>query len=169
MIEIYTDGSAKNNGAKNNRGGAGICVMSAGKVRLTASHQEDNVTNNQMELKGLLYALHLAQTLYSYDLCVIKCDSAYCVNIFNSWINSWYQHGWTRGGNKPIENLDLIKQLWEYKQINYPNFRVEKVAGHMGLLGNEIADACATADRAKLDKIFLENDIDHENIKNIDF
>ena len=169
MIEIYTDGSAKNNGAKNNCGGAGICVMSAGKVRLTASHQEDNVTNNQMELKGLLYALHLAQTLYSYDLCVIKCDSAYCVNIFNSWINSWYQHGWTRGGNKPIENLDLIKQLWEYKQINYPNFRVEKVAGHMGLLGNEIADACATADRAKLDKIFLENDIDHENIKNIDF
>lgn len=169
MIEIYTDGSAKNNGAKNNSGGAGICVISAGKVRLTASHQEDNVTNNQMELKGLLYALHLAQTLYSYDLCVIKCDSAYCVNIFNSWINSWYQHGWTRGGNKPIENLDLIKQLWEYKQINYPNFRVEKVAGHMGLLGNEIADACATADRAKLDKIFLENDIDHENIKNIDF
>ena len=93
MIEIYTDGSAKNNGAKNNSGGAGICVISAGKVRLTASHQEDNVTNNQMELKGLLYALHLAQTLYGYDLCVIKCDSAYCVNIFNSWINSWYQHG----------------------------------------------------------------------------
>ena len=88
MIEIYTDGSAKNNGAKNNSGGAGICVMSAGKVRLTASHQEDNVTNNQMELKGLLYALHLAQTLYGYDLCIIKCDSAYCVNIFNSWINS---------------------------------------------------------------------------------
>lgn len=169
MIEIYTDGSAKNNGAKNNCGGAGICVISAGKVRLTASHQEDNVTNNQMELKGLLYALHLAQTLYSYDLCVIKCDSAYCVNIFNSWIDSWHQHGWTRGGNKPIENLDLIKQLWEYKQINYPNFRVEKVVGHMGLLGNEIADACATADRAKLDKIFLENDIDNENIKNIDF
>ena len=169
MIEIYADGSARNNGAKNNRGGTGICAISVGQVLLTASHQEDNVTNNQMELKGLLYALHLAQTLYGYDLCIIKCDSAYCVNIFNSWINSWYQHGWTRGGNKPIENLDLIKQLWGYKQIAYPNFRVEKVAGHMGLLGNEIADACATGDRAKLDKIFLQNNINPTNVKNIDF
>ena len=169
MIEIYADGSARNNGTENNCGGAGVCVMSGNRIMLTASHQEQNVTNNQMELKGLLYALHLAQTLYTYDLCLIKCDSAYCVNIFNSWINSWYQHGWTRGNNKPIENLDLIKQLWEYKQIPYPNFRIEKVAGHAGLLGNEIADACATGDRAKLDKIFLENNVQSTEVRNIDF
>lgn len=169
MIEIYADGSARNNGSVNSIGGAGICVIDKGKVRLIASHQEPSVTNNQMELKGLLEALNLAHNLYGYDLCVIKCDSAYCVNIFNSWIDSWYQHGWTRAGNKPIENLDLIKQLWEYKQIAYPNFRVERVPGHAGNLGNEIADAMATADRAKLEKIFLQNDINPEDVKNIDF
>lgn len=168
MIEIYTDGSAKNNGSENSCGGVGICVMNEGKVLLAASYQEQGATNNQMELKGLIYALHLAQTSYSYDLCAIKCDSAYCVNTFNDWIEKWQAHNWVRTGNKPVENLDLIKQLWNYKKINYPNFKVEKVSGHTGDLGNEIADALATNDRTKLEKLFLSNDINPVEIKNID-
>ena len=175
MIEIYTDGSAKNNGAIDSCGGFGVCAMMQDKetkagyrILKLASKQEQGATNNQMELKSLLYALYLAQTLYSYDLCVIKSDSAYCVNTFNSWLQSWQSHGWTRSNNKPIENLDLMKQLYEYKKINYPNFRVERIPGHVGELGNEIADALATNDRAKLEKIFYYNDINPVEIENID-
>ena len=175
MIEIYTDGSAKNNGAIDSSGGFGVCIMMPDKESQTGyrilkliSCQEQGVTNNQMELKSLIYALHLAQTLYAYDLCVIKSDSAYCVNTFNSWLQSWYLHGWTRSNNKPIENLDLMKQLYEYKKVDYPNFRVERIPGHAGDLGNEIADALATNDRTKLEKLFLSNDINPVEIKNID-
>lgn len=168
MIEIYADGSAKNNGKENNCGGAGVCAISQGKVILTASHQEQNVTNNQMELKGLIYALELSQTLYNYDNCIIKCDSAYCVNMFNDWIDKWQRNNWTRVGNKPVENLELVKRLWEYKQILYQNFRVERVPGHAGNLGNEIADALATNDQAKLDKIFSLNDIELTKIIKFD-
>jgi ribonuclease HI len=168
MIEIYTDGSAKNNGSENSFGGVGICVISQGKVLLAASYQEQGATNNQMELKGLIYALHLAQTTYAFDICRIKSDSAYCVNMFNDWIEKWCANGWTRAGNKSIENLDLVKKLYEYKKINYPNFKVERIPGHAGELGNEIADALATNDRTKLEKLFLLNDINPVEIKNID-
>lgn len=37
-----------------------------------------------MELTALLYALELTQTKYKNEHCVIKSDSAYCVNMFNT-------------------------------------------------------------------------------------
>ena len=43
-----------------------------------------NTTNNRMELAALLYALELTQTKYKDEQCVIKSDSAYCVNMFNT-------------------------------------------------------------------------------------
>lgn len=42
-----------------------------------------NTTNNRMELVALLYALDLTQTKYKTEKCIIKSDSAYCVNMFN--------------------------------------------------------------------------------------
>ena len=125
------------------------------------SEQIKNTTNNRMELSALLYALELTQSRYKSKRCVIKSDSAYCVNMFNNWIYTWYNNGWTRTKNQPIENLDLVKQIWEYCQINWPNFTVEKVKGHNGLLGNEVADALAQTNQAKLEKILKENEIEY--------
>ena len=99
-----------------------------------------NTTNNKMELTALLYALELTQTKYKNKQCVIKSDSAYCVNMFNTWIYNWNQNNWIRSKNQSIENLDLVKQIWEYCKIEWPNFIVEKVPGHCGLIGNELAD-----------------------------
>ena len=175
MIEIYTDGSAKNNGAKENCGGYGVVALiedSAQKAGFRIDHikseQVINTTNNRMELSALLYALELTQTIYKNEHCIIKSDSAYCVNMFNNWIYNWQRNGWVRQKNQPIENLDLVKQIWEYCKLEWPNFTIEKVSGHAGLLGNEIADACATADKIKLSKIFKDNDIYHDFLINID-
>ena len=174
-IEIYVDGSAKNNGAKENNGGFGVVVLikdenkkSGFRIDTMYSKQINNTTNNRMELSALLYALALTQTKYKDNICVIKSDSAYCVNIFNDWIYSWERNGWVRQKNKTIENLDLIKQIWEYRKINFPNFIVEKVQGHAGILGNEISDSLSTANKTKLHKIFEENDDLYEGIKNFD-
>ena len=166
MIEIYVDGSAKNNGAKENCGGFGVAVLIKDedlqpgfRIIHTYSEQIQNTTNNRMELSALLYALELTQNKYKQDKCVIKSDSAYCVNMFNDWIYKWRNNNWIRYKGQPIENLDLVKQIWEYCKIEWPNFTVEKVKGHDNLLGNEIADALATASAIKLDKILKENNI----------
>jgi ribonuclease HI len=37
-----------------------------------------------MEIMGLIAALNLATTIYKEEKCIIYCDSAYCVNMFNS-------------------------------------------------------------------------------------
>ena len=93
MIEIYVDGSCKDNGAKENFGGFGVAVLSNNedlqsdpRILYTYSKQVKNTTNNRMELSALLYALELTQVKYKQEKCVIKSDSAYCVNIFNNWI-----------------------------------------------------------------------------------
>lgn len=165
MIEIYVDGSCR----KNQYGGFGICIIdNFGKIIYQYGEQVSNTTNNRMELQALLYALDLTQTKYKDKKCVIKSDSAYCVNMYNEWIYNWNKNGWVRYGNKPIENLDLVKQIWEYCKLEWPNFIVEKVPGHSGLLGNEIADCLATNNKAKLHKIFDENDIHYEKEENID-
>lgn len=164
MIELYTDGSAKANGKENSRGGFGVAVLvedsdreSGYRIEHTISEQCENVTNNQMELKAIITALKMTQTRYKYSNCVIKSDSAYCVNMINEWIYQWFRNGWTRYKGQPIENLDLVKQIWEYLKIDFCNFSIEKVPGHSNLLGNELADALATNNKEKVDKILKEN------------
>ena len=162
MVEIYCDGSAKANGTKDNAAGFGVCALVPDERSWTGSRidylynkQFIGATNNQMELKALIKALYLARSKYINDLCIIKSDSAYCVNIFNDWIYKWHANGWKRPGNKEIENLDLIKELWDYCTLDFQNFRVDKVPGHSGIVGNEIADALSVNDEEKI-KEFLE-------------
>ena len=174
-VEIYTDGSAKNNGAKENSGGWGVVGLiedqsckSGFRIDYTISKQEENTTNNRMELTALIFALAATQTRYKNNKCVIKSDSAYCVNMFNDWIYNWQRNGWVRQKNQPIENLDLVKQIWEYCKLEWPNFTVEKIKGHNGLLGNEIADLLATNQLDKLAEFFKKNDIIYDFLENID-
>lgn len=167
MIEIYTDGSALDNGATNNCGGFGVCALisdekskSGVRIDKIIYDREESTTNNRMELTALLTALRLTQTDYIQDQCIIKSDSAYCVNMFNDWIYSWQRNGWVRPKNAEIKNLDLIKQIWEYCALDFPNFRVEKVKGHSTVIGNIIADYLATNNIEKLVKFLKENDIE---------
>ena len=99
MIEIYTDGSAKANGCKDNCGGFGICAIIQDKESDIGSHidyiyhkQVTNTTNNRMELQAIITALELTQTRYKNEQCIIKSDSAYCVNMINDWIYKWYNN-----------------------------------------------------------------------------
>ena len=165
MIEIYCDGSSKGNGKEDSAAGFGVCALVPDQnrksgYRIDWTYQKECIgaTNNQMELKALIRAFSLAITRYQNEQVVIKSDSVYCVNMFNDWIFKWHSNGWKRPGNKEIENLDLVQKIWEYCKIDYPNFRVDKVPGHCGLIGNELADALARNDEAKIKKIFEENE-----------
>lgn len=159
MIYIYADGSSKGNPGP---GGFGVAAIEDDKYIDIYSKQYENITNNQGELKALLFALGLATTKYKLNRVTIYSDSAYSVNLFNDWIFMWAKNGWQTAKREPIKNKELVLQLYEYAKMEFPNFYVTKVSGHSGVFGNEIADAAACNNKEKLTKIFLQNE---ENIE----
>ena len=150
---IFTDGSSRGNPGK---GGWGMVVMNEDETKIfyTDSNFEDNVTNNRMELKAMICALGYAESNPD-DKFVIYSDSAYVVNSCNSWLRTWSANGWKNSKKQIVENVDLMKAIWDY--ISRPFFNVEvcKCKGHEGDTGNELADAIATGDMLKF-KTILE-------------
>lgn len=161
MKQIFTDGSCSNNGYENSVGGFAAVIMSSPTniEALFCKHDIENTTNNRMELEGMIAALQYC-FCHNLENFIIYSDSAYVVNIINDWMWKWYNNGWTRPKNQPIENLDLIQKIFTlYNRFEIINFKIEKVSGHSGVAGNELADAYATNNNQKLEEIFLKYDI----------
>ena len=162
MLYIYIDGSARGNGSKNSKGGFGIVIFDESHNLIDAyCEQHNNVTNNQMELKAFLKTFELLNTKYKNQIATIYSDSAYCINILTSWIYKWCKNNWQNSKGEPIKNLDIILSLYEYYNINFfiNQIYIIKVNGHSGIIGNELADALATADVPKFSNIILKNHI----------
>ena len=162
MLYIYIDGSCRGNGSKNSKGGFGIVIFDENRNLIDAYQERfENVTNNQMELKAFLKTFELLNTKYKNQQATIYSDSAYCVNILSSWIHKWSKNNWKNSKNETIKNLDIISSLYEYYNINFfiNQIYIVKVDGHKGDIGNELADALATADRKKFSNIILQNHI----------
>lgn len=154
MIEIYCDGSSRGNPGD---GGFGVAVIKNNQLLEAYGKQYENITNNQGELMGLIWALYLATNDYKNEKVVIYSDSRYCVSTFNEWIRGWARNNWINSKKEQVKNIDLMKIIYNYAIIEFPNFAVERVPGHAGVLGNEIADALASKNQAKLAKIFDEH------------
>ena len=154
MIEIYTDGACSGNPGP---GGFGVAVYKDGELIKTISKRTEDTTNNREELKAIITALELIPSFspienftdiknyFIVEQIRIYSDSSYCVNICNDWIYTWESNNWTRAKGKPIENLDLIKNLYKHLIKDYKSFIVfiEKIPGHSGIEGNEMADKLA--------------------------
>ena len=143
MIYYFTDGSCRSNGNPNSEGGFGIVkVDEYNNILWEYSKRKSPTTNNEMELMAILTALKYIKKKEETD-CIIYSDSAYCVNLINNWMYNWKDNGWKRPKNQEIKNLDIIKQIYDLAYLA----KIEKVAGHSGILGNEIADKLATGER----------------------
>lgn len=140
-------------------GGYAVVILLNNTIEYSYSMQLANVTNNQMELQAILHAFkHIISKNPEEDF-VIYCDSAYCVNICNDWIFTWAKNNWINSKKEEIKNIDLIKELYSYLKIDFPNFKIEKIPGHSNILGNELADALCSNNEAKFVKIKKENNI----------
>jgi ribonuclease HI len=161
MIEIYTDGSSKGNPGE---GGFGVIAKDTktNKIIHVYKKREKKVTNNQAELKAILYALELISNEYKGCKCIIYSDSLYCVNICNDWIHKWAKNNWINSRNQQVENVELIKSLYKYINIDFSNFQIKKLKGHDGIIENEIADALATNNKTKFKKLIQENNIEFD-------
>lgn len=143
MYRIFTDGAC--------RGNPGIASWAfvVYKNDTELGHKSDAVdqgTNNAMELTAIMEALeHINRNLAKYKAegVTIFTDSAFCINVITNWMDGWQARGWQKKTQGPIQNLSIIKKIWElwhYIGDNVGNVQIIKVAGHSGVLGNERAD-----------------------------
>lgn len=110
-------------------------------------------TNNEMEL----YAIYASMKDFllkseSGDTIEIFSDSAYCINIFTQWAKGWQKRGWKKSDNKPIQNLNIIKEIWNLMSEIKNNsciLNFKKVKGHSSNKYNDEADKLAVD--AKID------------------
>lgn len=164
---FYTDGACKGNPGP---GGFGIVELVSTtretyedyieNINIGFKHSEqcEDTTNNREELKAILAVFELAAADEDNEY-VIYSDSAYAVNIINDWIFKWARNNWVNSKGNIVENLDLIQTLYKYVSINFFNCQVKKISGHAGIVGNELADALATNNLSKFEKILDENNI----------
>ena len=166
MITFYSDGSTrgKNQKGADNIGGWGAIYFNEtiDGTYLLGFDCDTNytTTNNREELRGLLYCLAAADEYYPNEPCVIYSDSAYVVNMFNDWIHTWARNGWKNSKKQTVENLDLVQEIYKYASKDFYHCDVKKCAGHEGTVGNELADALATANYKRFLKLLDEYELD---------
>ena len=142
---IYTDGSSHPNPGP---GGFGVVVLDNDENLLYTYSKQfgSKVTNNEMELKAILYAfLNHGVKLNDWNINVpiVYSDSNYCVQTFNDWMFNWARNGWIKSDKKVPENLDLIQAYYDWYQKGY-RIELRKIKGHNGHQWNEMADGLAT-------------------------
>lgn len=152
--EFYTDGAAtmrQVGGAYiREAGGWAWAMVDNDEVLHSDSGYEPSTTNQAMELRAIYEALEYFMVNYyvnsSGNVINIYSDSAYCINIYTQWRYGWQRNEWKRKGNKPIENLEIIKKTSELIDIiskGFSSVNFIKVAGHSGEKWNEYVDRLA--------------------------
>jgi ribonuclease HI len=146
MLRIYTDGSAHNNGKTNSIGGFGYIALDETKpIETYSSSRYKNTTNNRMELMGILTAIKRFGSPDEW-ICIYT-DSNYSLNTVTEWMYNWCANGWIKSDKKEPENLDIIKEIYDFIVNKQYKIHFEKVKGHAGNKCNEIADRLANGEK----------------------
>lgn len=147
-VNIYTDGSALDNGNKKKVSyGGWAYILEYKKVQNGDSGGKINTTNNEMELTAIVKALDRLK--YSCEVTIYS-DSKYCVDGINKWLAGWVSRGYKKSNKKPIENLELWKRLQKHKEKNI--IKAVWVKAHNGHTENEIVDSMALGEAKSLKK-----------------
>ena len=134
----YTDGAAtmlkKGGQYLREAGGWAFVLLKNGKEEYYQSGGCPLTTNNEMELYAIYASIKDFLNISEGDDSLIICsDSAYCINIFTSWASGWQRRGWRKSDGKAIQNLEIIKTIWNLiSEINQSNqsIKFKKVKGH---------------------------------------
>ena len=147
IFNYWTDGAAtmrkdENGNYIRETGGWAFALIDENnkEIQFSTSGGELQTTNQRMELEAIRRSLNHYMIHYITEKCSdtinIYSDSAYCINIFTQWIKGWVAKGWRRGKNQPIENLDLIQDIWAtirgIEDNTFSTVNFIKVKGHSG-------------------------------------
>jgi ribonuclease HI len=138
-VQIYTDGACDPNPGAT---GSGLVVYEYGKLTtLKYGYHSPNGTNNTAELIALREAIKLASHYIDKGLPVeILSDSDYSLKAVFVWSEGWQKKNWTKSGNAPIQNLELIKECYALSRPLISKVQMTHVRAHAGTEGNELAD-----------------------------
>lgn len=138
QTKIYADGGCKPNPGP---AGSGVVVFRNNEVdELWFGKYEALGTNNSAELNAFHCALKIAEReLLSSTSVAIFSDSKYSISCITTWAHKWKKQGWVRKEGE-IKNLALIQEIYELWLRLKGSVKVYHVAGHAGILGNELAD-----------------------------
>ncbi|MDG2091048.1 MAG: ribonuclease HI [Gammaproteobacteria bacterium] len=134
VITIYTDGACRGNPGP---GGWGALLEYGDKQR-TLHGGEDPSTNNRMELTAVIKALEVLKSKCQIELYT---DSKYVLKGITEWLPNWKKRNWLTASKKPVQNVDLWKELDALVPEHEINWHWVK--GHSGDRGNEMADQLA--------------------------
>ena len=99
-------------------------------------------TNNMGELKAVLDLLEATAVDADQHLLVL-CDSQYVINSVTKWMPGWKRKGWRKKDGKPVQNVELLKEI--DRALAGRSVEFEWVKGHSGHAMNEAADQRANA------------------------
>lgn len=132
-IVVYTDGAC----SKGKGGWAASLQFS--DTTMYISGNENDTTNNRMELLAVVRALELLT-----EDCVVKLfsDSKYVVEGIRVHMDKWVFRNWKTSAGAEVSNRDLWERIFDLsnRHLIFPHW----VKGHNGNPGNEIVDSLAT-------------------------
>ena len=143
-FHIFTDGACSDNGRKGARGGFGVHFYSKKDASLDISQpllRSEPQTNNRGELRAIQAALDMMESRESewskeYDDYCIWSDSEYSIHCLTKWAPAWRRNGWKKGDGGLIQNIDLIKPVYE-KLSRMTRVRLRHVRAHQRGRENE--------------------------------
>ena len=151
ILNVYTDGSCKNNGKKYATGSYGVFFSDPRIMPLSQEIKIDKVITTPItELLGIISGIkRFIQSGYNYESVNIYTDSEYCYKSLTKWTPGWIRNGWKTASKKKgiapgdVKNKEEIILAYELC-IKY-NIIVHHINSHTGKqdlhsIGNEIAD-----------------------------
>ncbi len=155
-FHLFTDGACTDNGKRNAKGGYGVHVYTDSSLDVSRPLlRTEPQTNNRAELRGIQAALDLIDQYgetwkQTHTEFFIWSDSQYSIDCLTKWAKSWRNNNWKKKDGNLIQNLDLIKSLYERLQ-RMPRVSLHHVRGHQDARqhefpfdGNHKADKLAT-------------------------
>ena len=125
---MFTDGACR---VSTNDGGIGIVFVKDDEIIYTFNKHFSNVTNNQMEIMAVVYALHAIST--SMSSITIISDSQYVLGCINK--------GWTRKKNQKY--WKLFDKVYQKAKSLCSEINFEWTKGHNVDKYNNEADRLA--------------------------
>lgn len=134
-VVMFTDGSVKTNPGK---GGYAVILRYGQSERVITGGESEITTSPRMELTALIVGLKALKESCEVDF---YSDSEYLVKGCNEWLDGWRRRYWKKADKKPVENMDLWKEIFTLKQTHH--VLGHWVRGHDGHPENERCDELA--------------------------
>lgn len=156
-LAVFTDGSCLDNGADDARAAYAVVWPSYTHLNYSAKLDGEVQTNNRAELTAVIHAIKQADAIDPPKQATLNVytDSEIICKTVKSWISRWRTNGWKNSANKPVSNIDLVKELDALTQSRKCVFHHVKAhtnddtwEAKNNALADEMARNCATGFQA---------------------